>query len=127
MDKLIEEKIDYLHFSYVNVASQKPLDATFSVEPITAVLCNYVNGRVPVFVAGGVSAPSIAEQALDYGASMVALGRTLIINPNWVELVENGEEDKLTSFLKLDTLEEIKIPATLMAIFEALEGWVIVE
>lgn len=55
---------------------------------------------------------------------MVAIGRTLIVNPNWVELVESGEEEKITSILKLDTVEDKKIPAKLMAIFEALEGWV---
>jgi len=124
MDRLIEEKIDYLHFSLLEAATQKPMDSEFSDKPIAVVLNNYVNGRVPVLVAGGITTPGMADQVLDFGVSMVAIGRTLIINPNWVELVESGEEEKITSILKLDTVEEKKIPAKLIAIFEALKGWV---
>jgi 2,4-dienoyl-CoA reductase-like NADH-dependent reductase (Old Yellow Enzyme family) len=58
---------------------------------------------------------------------MVAIGRTLVINPDWVELVESGEEEKIDSNLRLDTVGEKKIPTKLMAIFEALKGWVSVE
>lgn len=124
MDKLIAEKIDYLHFSLLDAVNQKPIDSEFSEQPISVVLNNYVNNRVPVLVAGGITTPAMADQVLDYGVSMVAIGRTLIINPNWVALVESGEEEKITSVLKLDTVEEKKIPAKLVAIFEALKDWV---
>lgn len=51
MNKLIEEKIDYLHFSLLDAVPQKPIDSEFSDEPISVVIKNYVNNRVPV-VAG---------------------------------------------------------------------------
>lgn len=127
MDKLIEEKIDYLHFSLLDAVNQKPIDSEFSKEPISVILNNYVNSRVPVLVAGGITTPAMADQVLDYGVSMVAIGRTLIVNPDWVELTQNGEEDKITSILKLATVQEKKIPSKLMTIFEKLEGWVQVE
>ncbi|MFV8325195.1 NADH-dependent flavin oxidoreductase [Flavobacterium sp. ZS1P14] len=127
MDKLIEEKIDYLHFSLLDAVNQKAIDSEFSKEPISVVLNNYVNNRVPVLVAGGITTPAMADQAVDYGVSMVAIGRTLIVNPDWVELTQNGEEDKITSILKLATVQEKKIPSKLMTIFEKLEGWVQVE
>ena len=106
MDKLIEEKIDYLHFSLLDAVNQKPIDSEFSKEPISVVLNNYVNSRVPVLVAGGITTPAMADQVVDYGVSMVAIGRTLIVNPDWVELTQNGEEDKITSILKLDSTRE---------------------
>ena len=127
MDKLIEEKIDYLHFSLLDAVNQQPIDSEFSKEPISVVLNNYVNSRVPVLVAGGITTPAMADQVVDYGVSMVAIGRTLIVNPDWVELTQNGEEDKITSILKLATVQEKKIPSKLMAIFEKIEGWVQVE
>ena len=127
MDKLIEEKIDYLHFSFLDAVNQQPIDSEFSKEPISVVLNNYVNSRVPVLVAGGITTPAMADQVVDYGVSMVAIGRTLIVNPDWVELTQNGEEDKITSILKLNTVEEKKIPSKLITIFEKLEGWVQVE
>lgn len=127
MDRLIEEDIDYLHFSLLNAVDQKPIDSVFSDKPISVVLNNYVNDRVPVLVAGGVTTPGMARQVLVYGVSMVAIGRTLIVNPNWVELVERGEEEKIDSNLKLSTVEDKKIPLKLMAIFDALKGWVPIE
>ncbi|TCD26214.1 NADH-dependent flavin oxidoreductase [Pedobacter psychrodurus] len=127
MDKLIEEKIDYLHFSLLDAVNQKPIDPEHSEEPISVVLNNYVNNRVPVLVAGGITTPQMANQVLDYGVSMAAIGRTLIINPDWVELTLNGEEEKIASVLELDTVEDKKIPSKLMAIFEALKGWVPME
>jgi len=127
MDKLIEEKIDYLHFSLLDAVNQKPIDSEFSKEPISVVLNNYANNRVPVLVAGGITTPAMADQVIDYGVSMVAIGRTLIVNPEWVELTQNGEEDKITSILKLETVQEKKIPSKLMTIFEKIEGWVQVE
>ena len=127
MDKLIEEKIDYLHFSLLDAVNQIPIESEFSKEPISVVLNNYVNSRVPVLVAGGITTPAMADQVVDYGVSMVAIGRTLIVNPDWVELTQNGEEDKITSILKLATVQEKKIPSKLMTIFEKLEGWVQVE
>jgi len=127
MDKLISEEIDYLHFSLFDAVNQKPIDPAHSEEPISAVLNNYVNNRVPVLVAGGITTPQMASEVLDYGVSMVAIGRTLIINPDWVELTLNGEEEKITSVLQLDTVEDKKIPSKLMAIFEALKGWVPME
>jgi 2,4-dienoyl-CoA reductase-like NADH-dependent reductase (Old Yellow Enzyme family) len=127
MDKLIEEKIDYLHFSLLDAVNQKAIDSEFSSEPISVVLNNYVNNRVPVLVAGGITTPAMADQVVDYGVSMAAIGRTLIVNPDWVELTQNGEEEKITSILKLATVQEKKIPSKLMTIFEKLEGWVEVE
>ncbi|MNU25428.1 NADH oxidase [compost metagenome] len=127
IDKLIEENIDYLHFSLLDAVNQKPIDSEFSDEPISIVLNNYVNNRVPVLVAGGITTPAMADRVLDYGISMVAIGRTLIINPDWVELVESGEEEKIVSNLKFDTVEDKKIPSKLMKIFETLKGWVSLE
>ncbi|WP_426474611.1 NADH-dependent flavin oxidoreductase [Chryseobacterium balustinum] len=110
MDKLIDEKIDYLHFSLLDAVNQKPIDSEFSEEPISVVLNNYVNNRVPVLVAGGIKIPAMADQVLDFGISMVAIGRTLVINPDWMELVESGEEEKIVSYLKLGTVEDKKYP-----------------
>lgn len=91
------------------------------------MLNNYVNNRVPVLVAGGITTPAMADQVLDYDISMVAIGRTLIINPDWVELVENREEEKIISYLKLSTVGDKRIPSKLVVIFEALKGWVPIE
>ncbi|WP_343556246.1 NADH-dependent flavin oxidoreductase [Sphingobacterium sp.] len=127
VDELIDQQVDYLHFSLLNAVSQKPLDAKKADTPISKILGNYVGGRVPVLVAGSINTPKDAEQVLDYGLSMVAVARALVVNPNWVELVQSGKSEKITSVLKVSTVEEKKIPSKLMAILNSLKGFIPME
>ncbi|KOS05762.1 NADH:flavin oxidoreductase [Flavobacterium akiainvivens] len=127
IDKLIMEGVDYLHFSLLNAVSQRPLDAEETDIPISAVLNEYVGGRVPVVVAGGIARPEDAVEVLDFGITMAAVARGLVVNPDWVELTQSGQDDKITNVLKLSSVEEKKIPAKLMAIFNDLNGFVPME
>src|SRR5207248_8181710 len=48
--------------------------------------------RVPVIAVGRLGDPTIAAEALAAGkADFIALGRTLIADPQWVEKVRRGE------------------------------------
>lgn len=127
IDQLIDKKVDYLHFSLMDAVNQKPLTEAHSDQPIAVVLNKYVNNRLPVIVAGSINTPDQASGLVENGLSMVALARALVINPNWVELVESGEADKLTDILNLSKVEEKKVPAKLMKIFEKLNGFVKIE
>jgi len=123
IDRLIQEQVDYLHFSLFQVLTQKPLDSNTNIT-ITEVLTSYVNGRVPVIAAGSMATPKDADKALDLGLDMVAIGRGLVINPEWAELAQEGKEGELTMVLKRDLVKEKKIPEKLMAIIENLNGWI---
>lgn len=127
IDQLIDEKIDYLHFSLIDASNQKPLTEAHSNQPISVVLNKYVDNRIPVIVAGSINTPYEASALLDNGLSMVALARAIVINPNWVELVESGESDKISDVLSLSDVEKKKVPAKLMKIFEKLNGFVKIE
>jgi len=50
---------------------------------------------VPVAAVGVIRSPEIAEKILKEEAELVVLGRTLIADPDWVNKVENGEENLL--------------------------------
>ncbi|MBX4271281.1 NAD(P)/FAD-dependent oxidoreductase [Clostridium estertheticum] len=48
----------------------------------------------PTITTGNIRDPQIAERILESGdADLIGIGRGLIADPNWVEKVENGEED----------------------------------
>lgn len=127
IDKLIDENIDYLHFSLLNAVSQKTLQSEDTDKVISAVLADYVNERTPVITAGGINTPQDATRVLENGVSMVALARTLVVNPNWVELVENNQSEEITPVLRLSTVHDKRIPAKLMNIFDALKGFIPME
>ncbi|MNW66052.1 NADH:flavin oxidoreductase / NADH oxidase family protein [compost metagenome] len=85
---------------------------------------DYVGNRIPLIVAGSITDPSLAVKALDAGVSLVALGRALIINPDWVELVEDGQEDRLDSEVKSEKLDQLRIPSKLWRVIQTSNGWI---
>lgn len=123
VDRLILEEVNYLHFSLFNALSQKPLESHTN-KTITQVLTSYINGRVPVIAAGQITTPDQAEQALNAGLDMVAIGRGLVINPQWAQWVNQGKEDNITMILDTDLYVEKKIPKNMMDFVYSAKGWI---
>lgn len=123
VDRLIQEQVHYLHFSLFNVLQQKPLDSDTN-KTITQVITSYVNNRIPVIAAGSVTTPAEAEQALQAGLDMVAIGRGLMIHPHWAQWAHEGREDNITMVLDTHLAAEKKIPQNMMAYVHSAKGWV---
>lgn len=123
IDKLIQEQVDYLHFSLFNVLVQKPLESETN-KTIAQVLISYINDRVPVIAAGQLTTPSEADRALEAGLDMVAIGRGMVIHPKWAQWAYEGEEKEITMILETRLSNEKKIPAKLMGIVRSVNGWI---
>ncbi|SEL83259.1 NADH-dependent flavin oxidoreductase [Parapedobacter koreensis] len=123
VDRLIQEQVDYLHFSLFQVLTQKPLDSNTN-KTIAQVLTSYINNRVPVIAAGQVTTPTEADQALSLGLDLVAIGRSLVVNPKWAQWANEGREDDITMILDTDLAADKKIPEKLMAIVHSAKGWI---
>lgn len=123
IDKLIQEQVDYLHFSLFNVLVQKPLESETN-KTIAQVLTSYINDRVPVIAAGQLTTPSEANRALEAGLDMVAIGRGMVIHPKWALWAYEGEEKEITMILETRLSNEKKIPAKLMGIVRSVNGWI---
>ncbi|WP_436238933.1 hypothetical protein [Paenibacillus sp. LjRoot153] len=89
-DFLVEQDLDYIHASLDNVSS-KPVDNQDEQMRLELIL-GRANGKVPVMAAGSIITPDNALKAMELGLPLVAIGRALIMNPNWVEKVANGRE-----------------------------------
>ncbi|KJD45938.1 NADH-dependent flavin oxidoreductase [Paenibacillus terrae] len=122
IDRLAEQKVDYIHASLDHVLSS-PVE-TQSEKTRLELIAEYVDGRVPLIVAGSVIEPSLAAKALESGVSLIAIGRGLIMNPNWVELVESGQEDQIESVVKTSKLSQLQIPEKLWNIIQTSQGWI---
>jgi len=123
VDRLILEQVDYLHFSLFQILTQKPLDSDTG-KTITEVLTSYINNRKPVIAAGQVTTPAEANAALELGLDMVAIGRGLIINPNWAKLAIEGRADEITMLLDTDDAENKRIPSGILSIVHNTTGWI---
>lgn len=122
IDRLIAAKVDYVHVSLGNILENKPIDSS-GTATITQIIERHVAGRVPLFAAGGIMTPAQASDALALGLSAVAVGRALIINPDWVELACSGEANAIATTLDPAQVPDLHIPEKLWGIIQAVTGW----
>ncbi|MES2434147.1 MAG: NADH-dependent flavin oxidoreductase [Pseudomonadota bacterium] len=122
LDHLISAGIDYIHVSLGNVLTDRPL-AEPNGAPIAARFVARAAGRIAVIAAGGLRTPQQAEQALALGLSVVAVGKGLVMNPDWVELAQTGRADEIETSLDPAQITALAIPEKLWAVIDAMPGW----
>ncbi|WP_426278631.1 NADH-dependent flavin oxidoreductase [Chryseobacterium sp. S-02] len=121
IDKLIDSGIDYLHVSLADLLHQKSVGEENGDSTILKLILDYVDKRIPVISAGGIKQGSDALEAINMGLSLVAVGHGLVINPDWVERVENGE--KVDEVLSLSKADELAVPKKLQAFIKVATGF----
>ncbi|MFS2173371.1 NADH-dependent flavin oxidoreductase [Priestia megaterium] len=126
IEHLIEKDVDYIHASLKDALSSKPVDSQDD-KTYLELIVDHVNGRVPVLAAGSMVTPDDVKMALDKGLSLAAIGHTLIMNPDWVEKVQNGKEAEIVTALKASKINEIEIPEKLWNVIQASGPWFKIE
>ncbi len=107
--------------SLANLLTDRPIDDPTGPSIINRLL-DRVDNRVPVLAAGGILTPDQAKQTLDTGLSMVAIGRGLIINPDWVDSLREGQE--IVVELDPTKVKALNIPEKLWTIIQNMPGWI---
>lgn len=122
VDGLIAEGIDYLHVSLNDVLGARPLGADTRLT-VTQVIAHVAN-RVPVLAAGMLRTPQQAQAALDLGLSLVAVGKGLVMNPDWMGLAQSGCAAQIRQELDPGERVALSIPDGLWRAVEAAPGWI---
>jgi len=121
-DRLIDGGVSYIHASLSSILEAKPIGATDD-KTAAARFTARVAGRIPVIAAGQIRTPAQAAQALDSGLSLVAVGKGLVMNPDWADLARAGHDARIDTALDTAKLPELAIPPKLWAMIQALTGW----
>lgn len=122
VDRLIKAGINYLHVSLGSALDAKPIDAETGLT-IVQILHEHVAGRVPLIAAGQIRRPEQAEQALEMGLSLVAIGQALVMHPDWVEQAWAGRRDQMVFEIAAADVERLGIPQKLWRVIESTPGW----
>ncbi len=115
IDKVIEHNVDYIHLSMAKYDDMPALGGRD--EPITTTIYKAVDGRVPVMAAGTVATPDDALDALNY-VDIVALGRAVIIDPDFVVKIRDGQEEKIETSVE-GRFDDLRLPKTLKDFWQA--------
>ncbi|QHM13329.1 NADH-dependent flavin oxidoreductase [Bacillus subtilis] len=126
IERLIEEDIDYIHASLKNALSSKPVDSQDD-KTYLELIVDHVNGRVPVLAAGSMITPDDVKTALDNGLTLAAIGHALIMNPDWIEKVQNGNEAEIKTAIRKSKVSELELPEKLWTAIQASGSWFKIE
>ena len=121
IDTLVEQDLDYIHVSLDDV-TLKPLGIEDGKTRLELIV-EHVNGRVPLMAAGSMVTADDVASALDKGLSLAAVGHTLIMNPDWVEKVQNGKEAEIKTAIKTSQVSDLELPEKLWGIIQASGPW----
>ncbi|EER7524053.1 NADH-dependent flavin oxidoreductase [Escherichia coli] len=121
LDRLISSGISYIHTSLVSINDSYPVESPNGPRTIELIL-NHIAGRVSVIAAGKIRTPSQAQEAISTGLPLVAIGKGLVINPEWVTLAESGRGHEIQTTLNPQLVPELTIPDKLWDQIQASKG-----
>lgn len=123
IDALADKELDYIHASLMEFASEPRRGADTSKSRIEWIV-ERANGRVPVIGVGSVYTAEDAKKAFETAdIALLAIGRELIIDPDFVQKIEQGKENEIVSVLDKNKQEELVIPDPLWNAIINSPGW----
>ncbi|PEE73320.1 NADH:flavin oxidoreductase [Priestia megaterium] len=126
INRLIKKEVDYVHASLASALSSKPIDSQDD-KTYLELIVEHVNGRVPLMAAGSLLTPDDVATAFEKGLPLAAIGHALIMNPDWIEKVQNGKEDEITKTIKKSKVSELELPEKLWTVIQASGPWFNIE
>ncbi|EMC0406818.1 NADH-dependent flavin oxidoreductase [Vibrio fluvialis] len=118
-----EGDIDYLHTSLYNILAGQSQDDT-SGKTTAQRFIERVADRVPLMAAGEVRTPNQARHVLETGMPLVVVGRSLVMNPTWVEMAQDGRDQEIRAALDLShSADDLQVPTKLWNIIKSTPGW----
>lgn len=122
VDALADKELDYLHVSLMDFWSKPRSGAADSKTRMEWIL-ERAGNRVPVIGVGSIHTPDQALKALQTGIELVALGRELIMEPDWVEKVVGGNEAEIRTTVTKDDQAKLVVPDYLWGAIIHSPGW----
>jgi 2,4-dienoyl-CoA reductase-like NADH-dependent reductase (Old Yellow Enzyme family) len=130
--------LDYISVSLDDYRNSRPVGETRvydgtvekrytpAVNPITE-FARVIAGRAAVMASGGIKTCMDAEGAIEMGADLVAVGRAVVVDPEWLSKVRSKREASILAGLPKDEREIAKplsIPPRMVEYLLSRPGWI---
>jgi 2,4-dienoyl-CoA reductase-like NADH-dependent reductase (Old Yellow Enzyme family) len=99
---------------------------TLAGSPITE-FARVIAGRCAVLASGGIKTCRDAEGAIKLGADLVAVGRAVVVDPEWLSKVRSNSEASILAGLPKDEREiarALSIPPRMVEYLLSRPGWI---
>ncbi|GKU24877.1 NADH-dependent flavin oxidoreductase [Clostridium folliculivorans] len=122
VDVLSKQDLNYLHVS-LNNFWQGSIRNNSITDPTILKIKDKIEGRVPLIGVGSIHTPDEALKALDSGIEFLALGRELIMEPEWLEKVKDDKIDEIRTSISKSDKNILDIPEVLWENIINAPGW----
>lgn len=122
VNALAEKGLDYLHISLQEFWSV-PRRGTEDTRPRMEIIQERIGDRVPFIGVGSIRTAEDALKAIQTGVPLIALGREIIIDPDWVQKVKEGKESEIVIEIDKTKQKELVIPDPLWNAIVNTPGW----
>jgi len=122
IDVLANQGLSYLHASLMDFWQSSMRDKT-NTKPIVYKIMDQINGRVPFIGVGSIHTPEDAMKVLESGAAFIALGREIIMEPEWVNKIKTGKISEIRTTLSKCDQKSLDIPDPLWNAIINTPGW----
>lgn len=117
----IKSQVDYIHLSMGSYKRTSLNDASDKT-PILEKFAKRIANEVPLIGIGSVELPADAEEMLASGADLVAIGRELLREPQWVQKAMIGDEASIRTIMSLADMEELSISGAMQTYLQESFG-----
>ncbi|RTL72266.1 MAG: flavin oxidoreductase [Hyphomicrobiales bacterium] len=135
--ELAQLDLDYISISLDDFRMSKPMRETrvydkpieggyLPKESPVSEISRVVAGRTAVMASGGIWTCADAEGAMRLGADLVAVGRAIIVDPEWLSKVKAGREEAILAGLpkqQADIADPLSIPRPMVDYLLSRPGW----
>lgn len=122
VDALADKDLDYLHVS-INDFWSTPKRGVEDARTRIELIQERVGNRVPIMGVGAIHTAQDALRALQTGVPLIALGREIIVDPDWVEKIAEGREVEIDTTLTKDDQARLVVPDPLWKSILGVPGW----
>jgi 2,4-dienoyl-CoA reductase-like NADH-dependent reductase (Old Yellow Enzyme family) len=136
--ELARLNLDYISVSLDDYRNSRPVGETRvyngpvekaytpAESPITA-FARVIAGRCAVLASGGIKSCADAEGVIELGADLVAVGRAVVVDPEWLSKVRSRIEASILAGLPKDERAiagALSIPPRMVAYLLSRPGWI---
>ena len=122
VDVLANQGLDYLHVSLNDFRSTPRVGVEDFTKTRIEYLLETINGLVPLIGVGSIITADDAKEALETGVDLIAIGREMIVDPDWVQKIQE-EGNGILTVIFTDQQEELIIPDGLWEQIISRPGW----
>lgn len=122
VDVLADKNLDYLHVSLMDFWSV-PRRGVEDTRSRIEIIQERAGSKVPVIGVGSIYTADDALKAIQTGVPLLALGRELIIDPDWVQKIKEGRESEIVTKIDKNKQQELVVPDPLWQAIVNTPGW----